>query len=130
MKRRSPEHFRLGKAGERIAARYLENLGYDILGRDVKLNSAEIDILARDGACFVLVEVKTLRYRKNMDWTPVQHFTEEQKKRQYRAQKELMRKFEDAEYPFRHDFIGILMGRFIPRELHHVMDFRRYQNIP
>ena len=128
MPARSLEKFRLGRAGERIAARYLENLGYDILGRDIKLNSAEIDILARDGGCFVLVEVKTLRYRKGMDWTPVQHFTEEQKKRQYRARKELMRKFEDAEFPFRHDFIGILMGRFIPRELHHVVDFRRYQN--
>ena len=122
-------HVRLGKAGERIAARYLRNLGYDILGRNIKLDSAEIDILARDGRYIVFVEVKTLRYRKGMEWTPVQHYSEEQKKRQYRARKELMRKFEDADFPFRHDFIGILMGRFIPRELRHVTDFFRYRDI-
>lgn len=121
------DHIRLGKTGERIAVRYLRSLGYDILGRDVKLNSAEIDILARDGGTFVLTEVKTLRYRKGMDWKPVQQFTEEQKKRQYRARKELIRKFEDADFPFRHDFIGILMGRWFPLELRHVTDFLRYR---
>lgn len=51
----------LGAAGERLAARYLETRGYRILARNVRLKSGEIDIVAEEGSCLVLVEVRLRR---------------------------------------------------------------------
>ncbi len=50
-----------GRAGEEAAARYLEALGFRILKRNLRGPGAEIDIVARDGATLVFVEVKTRR---------------------------------------------------------------------
>jgi putative endonuclease len=51
----------LGNEGERLAARYLRRLGYKILARRYRTAMGEIDLIARDGACIVFVEVKTRR---------------------------------------------------------------------
>ncbi|MFP4306397.1 MAG: YraN family protein [Desulfococcaceae bacterium] len=50
-----------GRRGEDAAARRLEELGYRIEGRNVRTPAGEIDIVARDGACLVFVEVKARR---------------------------------------------------------------------
>jgi len=50
---------KIGNQGEAIAERYLSGLGYKILGRNVLLKSGEVDILAKDKNCLVIVEVKT-----------------------------------------------------------------------
>jgi len=127
MRKAAAAHIRLGRSGELAAIRFLRRKGFEILGHDVKLSSAEIDIIARDGGTFVLVEVKTIRYRPGMSWNPEENYSEQQKIRQFRARKELQRRFEDADFPFRHDFIGVLMGRFYPMEIRHVTDFYRYR---
>lgn len=51
---------RLGKVGERAAARYLRRAGYRILGVNLRSRLGEIDILAEapDGRTIVVVEVK------------------------------------------------------------------------
>jgi putative endonuclease len=49
---------KLGKAGEDLACRELERLGYAVLDRRVRFRSGEIDIIARDGQTLVFVEVK------------------------------------------------------------------------
>jgi putative endonuclease len=51
----------LGAAGERLALRHLEHAGYRILGQNVRLKSGEIDIVAEEGGCLVLVEVRLRR---------------------------------------------------------------------
>ncbi|MDI7246325.1 MAG: YraN family protein [Bacillota bacterium] len=51
----------IGSAGEDIAARYLESNGFEILERNFRWRAGEIDIVARDGAVLVFVEVKTRR---------------------------------------------------------------------
>lgn len=51
----------LGDAGERRAARFLRRQGYQILARRYRTQLGEIDLVARDGACIVFVEVKTRR---------------------------------------------------------------------
>ena len=56
-------HIRRGRIGERIARNFLERRGFELLERNLKLHSAEIDLLMRDGATFVLVEVKSAHYR-------------------------------------------------------------------
>jgi putative endonuclease len=50
-----------GDRGERLAARYLRRQGYKILARRYRTALGEIDLIARDGACIVIVEVKTRR---------------------------------------------------------------------
>ena len=47
-----------GRAGESLAAAYLELVGFRILERNLRLAGVEIDLLARDGEARVLVEVK------------------------------------------------------------------------
>jgi putative endonuclease len=49
----------LGKLGEDLACRELSRRGYAILARRYRTRYGEIDIVARDGATIVIVEVKT-----------------------------------------------------------------------
>lgn len=51
----------LGKSGEDLAARLLEARGYEILARRYRTRYGEIDIVARDNATIVFVEVKARR---------------------------------------------------------------------
>ena len=48
-----------GKAGETLAAEYLEQSGYRILARNYWCRMGEIDIVAQKGNCVHFVEVKT-----------------------------------------------------------------------
>ena len=48
-----------GIKGEHIAAQYLKNLNYEILVTNWRFIHKEIDIIARDQDCLVIVEVKT-----------------------------------------------------------------------
>ena len=48
----------LGKIGEDLACRELERRGYAIVARRYRRRRGEIDIIARDGATLVFVEVK------------------------------------------------------------------------
>jgi putative endonuclease len=47
-----------GAQGEEAAAHFLENLGYTILHRNLRLSHLEIDLVGRDGDCLVFIEVK------------------------------------------------------------------------
>lgn len=50
-----------GRLAEDAAARYLEELGYTVLARNVRVGRLEIDLIARDGSAVVVVEVRTRR---------------------------------------------------------------------
>lgn len=47
-----------GRAGEALAAAYLELVGCDVLARNTRVAGVELDVLAIDGRCRVVVEVK------------------------------------------------------------------------
>lgn len=49
----------IGKIGEDVAARYIENLGYTIIERNFMATQGEIDIIAKDKEELVFIEVKT-----------------------------------------------------------------------
>ena len=51
----------MGDFGERVAAHRLEAAGMTVIGRNVRVPGGEIDIVARDGADLVFVEVRTRR---------------------------------------------------------------------
>ncbi|OUM98813.1 MAG: YraN family protein [Paenibacillaceae bacterium ZCTH02-B3] len=50
-----------GAAAEEAAARHLEALGYQVLERNWRCRSGEIDLIARDGEALVFVEVRSRR---------------------------------------------------------------------
>ncbi len=51
----------LGEFGERVAAHRLEAAGLQILDRNARTPSGEIDLIARDGEDVAFVEVRTRR---------------------------------------------------------------------
>jgi putative endonuclease len=63
MNQSDEEAKRLGRAGEDAAARYLRTLGFTILRRNLRGPGGEIDIVAREGAVIVFIEVKARRTR-------------------------------------------------------------------
>jgi putative endonuclease len=64
----------LGQRAERAAADFLEAAGLTIVQRNVRSGRYEIDIVARDGECIVVVEVRTrgegalVRAFDSIDW--------------------------------------------------------------
>jgi putative endonuclease len=56
---------RIGRIGEQLAARYLTEHGLEIVARNWRGGGeglrGELDLVARDGGCLVVVEVKTRR---------------------------------------------------------------------
>lgn len=54
---------RLGAWGERVAALHLESQGYEIVARNWRCPLGEIDLVARAGALWLFVEVRTRRGR-------------------------------------------------------------------
>ena len=55
-----PRH-RFGLRGEAVAEATLRRAGFEILARRFRTRAGEIDIVAREGATLVFVEVKTRR---------------------------------------------------------------------
>lgn len=51
----------VGEYGEQLACRYLRERGMVIVDRNWRCEHGEIDIVARDGDCLVVCEVKTRR---------------------------------------------------------------------
>lgn len=51
----------LGRYGEALAVRYLREQGMQVLERNWRCAHGEVDVVARDGRCLVIVEVKTRR---------------------------------------------------------------------
>ena len=51
----------LGEFGERVAAAHLESTGMSVLERRWRCRLGEVDIVALDGSCLVICEVKTRR---------------------------------------------------------------------
>ncbi|MBG0739117.1 YraN family protein [Paeniglutamicibacter antarcticus] len=51
----------LGRHGEVLAADYLEDRGIRVVDRNWRCRTGEIDLVAYDGECLVIAEVKTRR---------------------------------------------------------------------
>ncbi|SDL78656.1 putative endonuclease [Catalinimonas alkaloidigena] len=52
------KHLDLGKEGEALAARFLEERGYQILERNYRYRRAEVDLIVQGQGLVVFVEVK------------------------------------------------------------------------
>lgn len=54
-----PTHVQTGQRGEVLAARFLEQKGYEIVARNYRAGRAEVDLIARREQWMVFMEVKT-----------------------------------------------------------------------
>ena len=73
------ERLDLGREGEALALRRLQELGYRCIARNYRCALGEVDLVARDGDTLVFVEIKT---RKGMDLGYAKQAVTERKKRQ------------------------------------------------
>lgn len=95
-----------GRRYEIFAAEYLKKQGYQIVGQNFACRQGEIDIIARDGAYLVFVEVK---YRKTPgSGTPAEAVNrKKQQKIRQAAKYYLYRENYGEEVPCRFDVVSI-----------------------
>lgn len=109
-------HLRIGRLGEAAAEKLLRAKEYTILARDYRLRSGELDIVARDGATIVFVEVKTIRH--NPDFEPGQNLSARQIRRIRNAGNAYLKIFAIPDVPSRFDLVEVVVSRsFFPRVL-------------
>jgi putative endonuclease len=97
-----------GRAGEALAATFLESLGYRILKRNLRGPDGEIDILARDGATLVFVEVKV---RGNTRFGSALAAIDARKRARIRASAENFLQFLPAATKVRFDVVTLERGK-------------------
>jgi len=57
------DRYKIGLDGQEAAEKFLQNKGYVVLSRNYRVKTGEIDLVLKDGAYIVFVEVK---FRKNL----------------------------------------------------------------
>ncbi|MCF8055362.1 MAG: YraN family protein [Desulfocapsa sp.] len=99
----------LGKHGEDLAADHLLGRGFEIIVRNYRQKTGEIDIIARDRECLVFVEVKT---RKNTRFgQPFEAVTKKKQSQICRVALDYMNRNKLLNHPARFDVISILIDK-------------------
>jgi len=108
-----------GTEGEKIAAKYLEEKGYEVLWRNYRYKNKEIDLICKKDEYLVVVEVKT-RYFKGDEW-PDEIVTMNKQRYLIEATEEFMMKHHiDLEVRFDVIFVYMRWGEF--DRLEHIED--------
>ncbi len=115
-----PGNIALGRQGEAIAVKYLQQRKYTIIEQNFRCKCGELDIIAREGKITVFIEVKT---RKNLSYGPPQLAVTPFKQRQiskaalfYMTQK----KIQGTNARF--DVIAILLGYNEAPQIDHIIN--------
>ncbi len=95
----------IGKHGEDLACKYLEQNGYKILERNYRIRGGEIDIVAKDGEYLVFVEVKT-RWSHEFG-LPAESVTGWKIRHLLKAANFYLMKINWGDGPYRLDFVSI-----------------------
>ncbi|RCW39841.1 putative endonuclease [Halopolyspora algeriensis] len=107
----------LGKAGERLAAEYLEQHGFVVLSRNWHCPEGELDIVATDARKVVICEVKT---RSGVDYgSPIEAVTPEKVERLRALARAWLRKHEVRSCQVRFDVISVLWPPGGPVHIEH-----------
>ena len=102
---------RWGKKGEKLAAKYLESIGYQIKHKNLHVSTKEVDIICEDGEYIVFVEVKTVRMRPDGTYPakPASYVTRKKKNNLIIAAQYYMRKYRPPLIP-RIDVVEVYLG--------------------
>ena len=105
----STARVRLGRQGENLARRHLEQAGYRILDANYRCPWGEIDLVAQDGAELVFVEVRS---RRTANYgTPQESITAEKREHLQAAALDYLQKRRPepgrSEIPWRIDLISV-----------------------
>ena len=113
-----PEHLRRGELGERAAETHLKAQGLKFLTRNFKTAHGEMDLIFRDGACLVFVEVKT---RSSEEWTrPAAAVDARKKSLLSKTALDYLRLLKNPEVKFRFDIVEVLLRDGLVREVRHL----------
>lgn len=109
---------RLGQSGEETVIRYLEKNGYTILIKNYRCKIGEIDIIARDGADLVFIEVKT---RSGLGYgSPAAAVTIRKQRQITRAAQWYLAEQQLFDAPARFDVISVLCGEANLPQIDHI----------
>ncbi len=103
----------VGQHGEELAAQFLISRGFKIIGRNVKQDGVEADIVAQDGKTMVIVEVKT---KRGLEYGLPQEMVGWHKQQQLRK---LARGFSSRGFKnIRIDIVAVTLGQSEPKIEH------------
>jgi putative endonuclease len=108
----------LGRHGEEIAAAYLQSLGMLVLARNWRCPLGEIDVVALDGDCLVVCEVKTRR--SLAAGSPLEAITPAKLGRLRRLTSLWLAGQDQRFDDIRIDVVGVLRPRRAPASIEHV----------
>lgn len=114
-------HLRAGRRGEALAVRLLEADGCAILTRNFRVKAGELDIVARDGATLLFVEVKTLR-REGV-YRPADNLSPRQRARNFRAARWYWRMIGSPRMRCRFDLVEVVLSRWGARSIRRIRDY-------
>ncbi len=109
-----------GRRGEDVAHRFLQRAGMTVVARNhrTKTGSAEVDLIAWEGACLVFVEVKS---RQSADFGPPERAVGEDKQRRLiRAATDYARRADLPLDKIRFDIVSVVFST--PPALTHYRD--------
>ncbi|MFM8251185.1 MAG: YraN family protein [Planctomycetota bacterium] len=95
----------MGERGERLAQRYLQRLGYQVVDRRVRGPLGELDIVAVQDRTIVFVEVKTRR--SHAKGSPLEAVGETKQRRIARLALSWLKRHHLLHQPARFDVVGI-----------------------
>jgi putative endonuclease len=101
-------NIRRGKEGEELALKFLKKNGYRIVERNYRCRYGEIDIIARDGAVLVFVEVKARA--SGAFGLPAESVDARKQRHIINASTEYLAKNGLTDTPARFDVVSIEMG--------------------
>ncbi len=103
---------RLGERGEGLAADFLKKKNYRIITQNYRTPVGEIDIIARDGATLVFIEVKT---RESLEYgQPFEAVNTFKRRRIARAAMLYLKGLRGGIPPCRFDIVSVYHGRGRP----------------
>jgi len=110
------EKTEIGKTGEKVAANFLKNKGYEILAMNFKNNSGirmgEIDIIARDLKLgeIVFVEVKTRDYVRYGNTLPEENIGYEKLRKIAKTSSFYLKKYNLENVSYRFDAVSVWLN--------------------
>lgn len=120
-----PMHLRIGKAGEKIAKKYLISKKMKFLYANFKYKKDEIDLIFRDGQYLVFVEVKT-RTQNKWNVRPVSAVNTKKREKIYVAIRHYLKMLHRVPPPpWRVDIVEVLLDNsHALSEIHHIPGIR------